>query len=78
MIREASSFEPPIETTGAESEHCLHRDQAQTPQNELTDFESRESEISRLTWAVLDGSASVEERGRLADLVGDQHKRRRR
>jgi hypothetical protein len=35
--------------------------------------ESAEFEINRLTWAVLDGSASLYDRGRLADLVRTQH-----
>ena len=35
--------------------------------------ESVESEINRLTWAVLDGSASPTDRNRLADLVRLQH-----
>jgi hypothetical protein len=78
MIREASSFEPPQGTTGSESAQNLHAGAARLPQDGLAASESRESEISRLTWAVLDGSASEEQRGRLADLVGAQHENRRR
>jgi|GEM_PF-3759405 len=37
---------------------------------------SREVEISRLTWAVIDGKASDAERHRLAELVSAQHERR--
>jgi hypothetical protein len=40
--------------------------------------ESVEQEISRLTWTVLDGSASLGDRQRLAELVNEQHARRRR
>jgi hypothetical protein len=40
--------------------------------------ESVEQEISRLTWAVLDRSASLADRQRLAELVNSQHARRRR
>jgi hypothetical protein len=35
--------------------------------------ESVEREINRLTWSVLDGSASPNDRNRLADLVRTQH-----
>jgi hypothetical protein len=35
--------------------------------------ESLEAEISRLTWLVVDGHASPEERNQLAELVGLQH-----
>jgi hypothetical protein len=35
--------------------------------------ESVEYEINRLTWSVLDGSASPSDRNRLADLVRSQH-----
>ncbi len=35
--------------------------------------ESVETEISRLTWSVLDGSASPADRSRLAELVRTQH-----
>lgn len=34
----------------------------------------REAEISRLTWAVLDGKATNAERMRLAELVSAQHR----
>ena len=37
---------------------------------------SIETEISDLTWAVLDGRATSEQRKRLADLVSLQHQRR--
>jgi len=36
----------------------------------------QEAEISRLTWAVIDGKASHEERSRLAELVSAQHEQR--
>jgi hypothetical protein len=78
MIREASFFEPPQEPTGSESAQSLRAGAARMPHSELAASESTESEISRLTWAVLDGSASEEQRGRLADLVGAQHARRRK
>jgi hypothetical protein len=37
-----------------------------------------EREIARLTWAVLDGSASLADRQRLGELVNAQHAARRR
>jgi hypothetical protein len=40
--------------------------------------ESAEQEITRLTWSVLDGSASLGDRQRLAELVNAQHAVRRR
>jgi len=43
-----------------------------------TTVESIEQEITRLTWAVLDGSAALVDRQRLAELVRHQHDMRRR
>ena len=40
--------------------------------------ETAEQEITRLTWSVLDGSASLNDRQRLATLVNAQHAVRRR
>jgi hypothetical protein len=77
MFREASSLEPPTEATGSESVQHSRTEPVQAKQSDLAATESIESEISRLTWAVLDGSASAEQRGRLAALVGAQHERRR-
>ncbi len=42
----------------------------------LSPAESLEEEICRLTWAVIDGWASREERRELAELVERQHKNR--
>jgi hypothetical protein len=42
------------------------------------DAESAEQEIARLTWTVLDGSAALADRQRLAELVNAQHARRYR
>ena len=35
---------------------------------------NQDAEISRLTWAVLDGKATIEQRKRLAELVNEQHR----
>ena len=37
-----------------------------------------EQEITRLTWAVLDGGATLADRQKLAELVNAQHSQRRR
>jgi hypothetical protein len=42
----------------------------------LDDAVAIEAEISQLTWQVLDGQASLEDRQRLAQLVRAQHQRR--
>lgn len=42
------------------------------------EVETIEQEINRLTWAVLDGNASLADRQRLAELVNRQHILRRR
>jgi hypothetical protein len=42
------------------------------------DLETAEQEITRLTWSVLDGSASLSDRQRLAELVKAQHAVRQR
>jgi hypothetical protein len=42
------------------------------------DVSTAEQEITRLTWSVLDGSASLSDRQRLAELVKAQHAVRRR
>lgn len=43
-----------------------------------TDPRSIEQEIMKLTWAVLDGGATLADRQRLAELVNAQHSQRRR
>ena len=77
MIRKASSLDSSSEAVSSESMRQMRTDTALS-QDVLAVSESRESEISRLTWAVLDGSASEQDRERLADLVGAQHEKRQR
>jgi hypothetical protein len=48
------------------------------PEGPAADVETAEQEITRLTWSVLDGSAALADRQRLAELVNAQHARRRR
>lgn len=45
---------------------------------DMARVETAEQEIARLTWAVLDRSASLADRQRLAELVDAQHSMRRR
>jgi hypothetical protein len=51
---------------------------AQPAPQDSTRGETAEQEITRLTWAVLDRSASLADRQRLAELVDAQHSMRRR
>ena len=78
MVREASSFGFPRRVAGANSAQPMHAEAAKGRQGESLAPESVESEISRLTWAVLDGSATDEQRRQLATLVNAQHARRQR
>ncbi len=58
---------------------CLPEEQeAAAPYESVrADHEAKhEAEISRLTWAVLDGKATDVERRRLAELVNRQHEQR--
>jgi hypothetical protein len=64
MIREAE----PLATSALQPMHAVSSLSA----------ESAEGEINRLTWSVLDGSASQADRNRLADLVRAQHASRPR
>jgi hypothetical protein len=48
-----------------------------SPLEKITPQESVEAEISRLTWAVIDGIATPQDRERLAELVSIQHEFRR-
>jgi hypothetical protein len=77
MIRETDSF-----AIGTLSSPFSTRAQAPvlTPTVVPTplDVETAEQEIARLTWAVLDDSASLKDRQRLAELVEAQHARRHR
>lgn len=77
MIREADPF-----TLGAFTPPAISRLDSPvvsaTAHPQERDPESNEQEIARLTWSVLDGSASLPDRERLAELVNAQHARRRR
>lgn len=52
------------------------QDETSASENALVRPSNTEAEISQLTWAVLDGKATLAERQRLAQLVSEQHQRR--
>jgi hypothetical protein len=77
MLREADSL--------AVSTHALPHSTfivapmaTNTPTRHVAAAETAEEEIARLTWSVLDGSAALNDRRRLAELVNAQHSRRHR
>jgi hypothetical protein len=53
------------------------REVISSPLEKISPVESVEAEISRLTWAVIDGIATPADRDRLAELVNEQHAYRR-
>lgn len=53
------------------------RESIASPLDKITPIESVEAEISRLTWAVIDGIATPADRERLSELVNEQHAFRR-
>lgn len=78
MIREVSNLSLPLSgvvgNPQARNNYLRNKHEvlaAVTPQ------ESVEAEISRLTWAVIDGQATGADRERLAELVSLQHEYRR-
>ncbi len=81
MIREASNLTLPLSgvvgNPQARSNYLSIREAAATPLAKVTPQESVEAEISRLTWAVIDGIATPGDRERLAELVSLQHEFRR-
>jgi hypothetical protein len=78
MIREATNFEPTLSPPALGVSRDFNLCAAQLREGAPASPESAESEISRLTWAVLDGRATSEQRLRLAALVSAQHERRHR
>jgi len=73
MVRDVSTF-------GLPAKHVGDRYFQGNPRFHENDFanspEKTEAEISRLTWLVIDGEATAEQRKRLADLVSEQHAHR--
>lgn len=69
MIREATHLDPTFGTPALDASRDFNLGATRMRQVEPVSHESAESEISRLTWAVLDGRATSEQRLRLAALV---------
>lgn len=81
MIREASNLTLPLSgvvgNPQARANYLNTREVIASPLDKVTPLESVEAEISRLTWAVIDGIATPADRDRLAVLVNEQHSYRR-
>ena len=81
VIRQASNLSLPLSgvvaNPQARDSYVSSRQVLTSPLETITPVESVEAEISRLTWAVIDGIATPADRERLAELVSHQHKFRR-
>lgn len=81
MIRQIANLELPLSgvvgNPQARDHYLKGREVAMSPLEKIMPQESVEAEISRLTWAVIDGIATSEDRDRLAELVMYQHGFRR-
>jgi hypothetical protein len=81
MIRQIKNLSLPLSgvvgNPQARANYLNTREVLLSPLEKITPQESVETEISRLTWAVIDGIATPEDRERLAELVGIQHEFRR-
>lgn len=86
MIREVSNLSLPLSgvvgNPQAREDYSIDlaangREVLAMPLEKITPLESVEAEISRLTWAVIDGIATPADRARLSELVNEQHEFRR-
>ncbi len=86
MIREVSNLSLPLSgvvgnpqarNNYLNASPVIGRKVIAAPLATITPQESVEAEISRLTWAVIDGNATSADRDRLAELVSLQHEYRR-
>jgi hypothetical protein len=75
VIREVSNISLPL--SGVVGNPQARSNYLKTPDVIYSPLEKVEAEISRLTWAVIDGIASPHDRNRLAELVSLQHEYRR-
>lgn len=73
-VHSSHPLSPPISGHPAVS-RGLGNDVSLSPESHASN-ESIEHEISELTWAVLDGRATSEQRRRLSELVSSQHRNR--
>jgi hypothetical protein len=81
VIRQISDLSLPLSgvvgNPQARDNYLNTRKVLSSPLEKITPLESVEAEISRLTWAVIDGIATTQDRERLAELVSLQHEFRR-
>ena len=81
MIRQIENLSLPLSgvvgNPQARANYLNTREVLASPLEKITPQESVEAEISRLTWAVIDGIATPKDRERLAELVSIQHEFRR-
>ena len=81
MLRDTNAFDLSATPTPFRAAHVGRQD---LPAPVVSQSEARadarliEQEITRLTWAVLDGGATLTDRQKLAELVNAQHSQRRR
>ena len=86
MIREASNLSLPLSGVVGNPQArnnyltvtpSISREAIASPLDKITPLDCVEAEISRLTWAVIDGIATPADRDRLSVLVSEQHEFRR-
>lgn len=81
MIRQIENLSLPLSgvvgNPQARANYLNTREVLASPLEKISPQESVEAEISRLTWAVIDGIATPKDRERLAELVSIQHEFRR-
>lgn len=81
MIRQIENLSLPLSgvvgNPQARANYLNSREVLASPLEKISPQESVEAEISRLTWAVIDGIATPKDRERLAELVSIQHEFRR-
>ena len=77
MLRDTNAFDLSATPIPFRTAPCVEQATSQ-PIAPPTDARLIEQEITQLTWAVLDGGATLADRRRLAELVNAQHAQRRR
>lgn len=83
MLRDTNAFDLSATPIPFRTAHVGQQDSpapvvSQSQSETRADARLIEQEITRLTWAVLDGGATLADRQRLAELVNAQHSQRRR
>lgn len=77
MLRDTDAFDLSATPIPFRTAHRVEQSASERIAPSL-DPRSIEQEITQLTWAVLDGGATLADRQRLAELVNAQHSQRRR